>query len=278
MPTKQEINITKLGIIAGGGGLPQKLLRACIDSHITPYIVGFDGQTDKDLLAPHNHKWFSLGQAGKIMQYFKDNDVHDLVMTGSIKRPSFATLKTDLKGLQIISKIGLRAMGDDGLLSILKAELESEGFTLRGIQNFCASILMPEGVLGSIEPPKEDQETIALGIKVTQALGALDIGQSAIVQQGIVIGVEAAEGTDELIKRCKPLLKSGRAGVLVKTCKPQQDKYLDLPTIGLKTLENAHNANLSGIVLHAQNVLLSDIDEIKARANKYGIFILGCQI
>ena len=112
---------------------------------------------------------------------------------------------------------------------------------------------------------------------MSQALGRLDIGQSAIVEDGIVLGLEAAEGTDKLIKRCKSYKKKPKGGVLVKTCKPQQDKDLDLPTIGPDTVELCAEAGLNGIALHAHHSLLLDIEKVKDLANKHKLFVSGIE-
>ena len=195
MPTSQEIDISKLGIIAGGGSLPAYLASICEEKEITPYIVGFDKHTDPELMDKHQHLWTHLGAAGKIMDYFHAHGVKDLVMIGHVKRPSFIELKPDLKAIKILSQIGFKAIGDNSLLTALKSGLEKEGFTVRGIHDFCDQLLIREGTLGKHSPTTEDMESIQVGVKTSQAIGALDIGQSVIVQNGIIVGVEAVSYT-----------------------------------------------------------------------------------
>lgn len=278
MSTTQEINIQKLGIIAGGGNLPAYLLSACKDKGIEPFIVGFDGQTDAALMNGYNHLWAEFGSVGKIISFFKSNGVTDLVMIGGVKRPPLTQIKPDLKAVRILSRIGLRVLGDNDLLTVLKKELESEGFTLHGIQDFCDRLLVEEGALARLNPQDADWVDIEFGVKVSQEIGALDIGQSVIVQNGMVVGVEAVEGTDALIERCADLQQKGRGGILVKTRKPQQDKALDMPTIGVQTIINAHKAGLAGIVLHADNVIVVDMKTVAKYADKYKLFIVGVPI
>lgn len=279
MPAEKEIDnaksINKLGIIAGGGSLPSQLVAACRKKNIEPYIVGIEGQTNEDLKDDNQFLWTHLGSAGKIIKYFRSHDVKDLVMIGHIKRPAFNELKPDLKAVQIISRIGMKALGDNGLLTALKSELEREGFKLHGIHKFCDGLLVREGIVGSVQPKPEDQASIERGIVVSQGIGHMDVGQSVIIQNGIIIGVEAIEGTDNLISRCKPLLKKGRGGILVKTCKPNQDKDLDLPTIGVQTVENAYQSGLVGIVIQAEHVIMTDPKAIAECADKYKIFVTG---
>ncbi len=278
MPATQEININKLGIIAGGGSLPAYLISVCKDKGIEPFIVGFDGQTNPDIMSGNTHIWAGLGSVGKVIKFFKSKDVSDLVLIGGVKRPSFTEIKPDLKAVKMLSKIGLRALGDNDLLCLLKSELEGEGFILRAIHDFCDDLLVTQGAIGCYNLEPEDRINIELGLKVSQAIGAMDIGQSVIVQNGMVIGVEAVEGTDELIKRCAPLLQSGRGGILVKTCKPQQDKALDMPTIGVQTVKNAYKAGLCGIALQADNVLVSDLKNVAKYADEYKMFVIGTSV
>lgn len=278
MPAPQEINITRLGIIAGGGSLPQQLVVSCKAQGIDVFLVCFDGYTSTDLPKENPHIWTRLGAVGKIINYFKGHNVHDVVMIGHIKRPSLTDVSPDLKGLQILSRIGFKALGDNSLLSLLKNELETEGLRVRAVQDFCDNLLVGEGPIGSLGYESDEQETIDLGLRASQALGALDIGQSVVVQNGVVVAVEAKEGTDALIKRCSELLDGRRGGILVKTCKPQQDKSLDLPTIGLDTIRNAHNVGLCGIILHAHNVIIPDIKTVAEYADRYKIFVVGVKL
>ncbi|MCK5556178.1 MAG: LpxI family protein, partial [Alphaproteobacteria bacterium] len=155
------------------------------------------------------------------------------------------------------------------------AELEKEGFRLVGAHEIEPRLITPEGILTKKAPSPENKTDIEYGIKVVKALGRLDVGQAAVVQQGIVLGVEAAEGTDALLERCVGLRRKGRGGVLVKTCKPQQDTRIDLPTIGLRTIRYAWEAGLEGVAVEAGASLLLDRDEAISAANKLGFFIEG---
>lgn len=279
MSTKEEVDqIQRLGIIAGGGKLPFRLVERCLELGVAPIVIGFNGQTDRelyDLCAQFPQLKTHLGAAGEIISFLKTNNVHDLVLIGSVKRPSLSELKPDLKGMKILSKIGIRALGDNQLLELLEAELSSEGFALRGIHDFCSELLAPQGVIGNIKPSSSALSDINIGIEASHALGALDIGQAVIVQQGVVIAVEGVEGTDALIQRSKSLIKKGEKAVLVKSRKPQQSKNLDLPTIGINTILNAVDAGLGGIAIQAQNVLVYDLKKVVETSDNNHIFIYG---
>lgn len=278
MPASEDVMIKHLGIIAGGGILPVQLARECKNQGKTVFIVGFEGQTSDELKQEYRHLWTGLGAAGSIIKTLKEEGIKDLVLAGSIRRPWLTELKPDLKGLEILTRIGMNVFGDNTLLALIKTELEKEGFCLHGVQKFAAGMLASEGKLTSRKPDKNENLSIKKGIEASQALGLLDIGQAVVVQDGIVLGVEAVEGTDVLIARCAAYQKKGGGAILVKTCKPQQDKDMDLPTIGPDTVKKAGEAGFSGIAVQAGASLILEPQAVAEIADKYKMFVLGLSL
>ncbi len=270
-------DIKVLGIVAGGGTLPGILADACEKDGIKPFIVGIEGQVDPNILKGREHVIYRLGLAGRMIESLKAHQAWNLVLIGSVKRPSLPSLRPDLKTATFFAKMGLKAIGDNDLLSAVRRELELDGFIIHGVHEFIDELLAPEGVIGKHKPSKQDEIDIEFGVKVSQTIGRMDIGQSAIVENGVVLGVEAAEGTDALIRRCGELKKKDKSGVLVKTCKPQQDRALDLPTIGPDTVRACAEAGFSGIAIHARHSLITDIDAVRRLANEHKIFITGIE-
>ena len=278
-PLSEDQNDIKiLGIIAGGGDLPSRLIQACAKKDIEPFVVGITGQTDPELLSGHRSMMGSFSKAGQILKTLKAHDIRDIVMIGSMKRPSFSSLCPDLYTASLMARIGFKALGDDGLLQAIRKIFESEGITIHGVQAFVDELLAVKGNMGDVEPDAKAWADVEHGVKVAKALGALDVGQSVIVQDGFVLGVEAAEGTDVLIDRCSALRKSDKGGVLVKLCKPQQDKRLDMPTIGLQTIQQVHEAGFKGIAVQAGATLVVDLEQMVDYANKHKLFICGLDI
>ncbi len=272
---QKSLKPQKLGIIAGGGHLPAMLVRACDEQGIEPFIIAFEGQTSPDLVRDHNHMWTRLGATGAVIKALNNHQIKDLVMIGSMHRPTLAELRPDLKTTEFFAKIALKALGDNDLLANIRTMLEEEGFALHGVHKFIDDLLTPEGIIGKHKPSKAQLIYIQRGIEAAEQLGMLDIGQSVIVQEGIILGVEAAEGTNELIKRCKHLKRKGRKGVLVKLCKPQQDHDLDLPTIGPETIELAIQNDLGGVAVHAGHSLMVGREDVICIANKHKLFVIG---
>jgi DUF1009 family protein len=161
------------------------------------------------------------------------------------------------------------------LLSAVVAELEREGFRVIGADQLLGAEIAPEGPLGAIRPSAQSAADIAHGLRIAQTLGALDIGQAVIVQQGLVLGVEAIEGTDELLRRCAALRREGSGGVLIKIEKPGQERRADQPTIGLRTVQLASETGLLGIAVEADATIVLDRQEVIRAADRAGLFVIG---
>jgi len=265
----------KLGILAGSGELPLRLIDACRASGRAVFVLGFEGAADPANFAAVPHASIRLGAAADGLKILRENGVEELVMAGPVRRPSLASLMPDRRAAKFFARIGLRALGDNGLLSAIIAELEIEGFRVVGADSILATLLAPEGALGRIEPDTQALADIARGLEVARALGALDVGQAAIVQQAIVLGVEAVDGTDALIRRAGPLRREGVGGVLVKIAKPAQERRADLPTIGVATIEACAVAGLRGVAVEAGAALIIDRAEVAAAADRTGLFVVG---
>jgi DUF1009 family protein len=278
MPAPEKSRVRKIAVIAGGGNLPALLIHACERSGHEVFVVGFENQTDPAIFEGREHMYTRIGAAGQIMNTLRAHGYRDLVFIGAIRRPTIGELRPDFKTARFYAKLGLRALGDDGLLSAMRKELESEGFSIHGVQEFASDLLASEGVLGKHKPSKANWADIEAGLRLSQEMGRLDVGQSVVLQEGVVLGVEAIEGTDELLRRSGKHRRKGRGGVLVKTCKPAQDKDFDLPTIGPDTVRLAAEAGLAGIVVEAGNTLVVDPEEVAELANRLGLFVLAVDI
>ena len=272
METKQK----KLGIIAGGGVLPQILIKYCQQTKRDYFVLAIENNADKDLIGDDiPHKWMRIGQAGSGFKVMHEQNVEEVVMIGTIHRPTLSDLVPDLRTAAFFARIGFKSIGDDGILRAVVKEIESENVRVLGIHEVMPDLLVKEGCLTKVKPDKQALADIARGVEVGLALGRLDVGQAVVVQQGLVLGVEGIEGTDKLIERCGTYQRQGDGGVLVKMRKPQQDMRIDLPTIGTTTIENLHSAGMRGIAIHAGNALIVDEAKTIDLANKYKMFIIG---
>jgi DUF1009 family protein len=268
----------KLGIVAGGGALPAQLVDACRAQGREVFLLAFEGQTDPDTVAGVAHVWTRLGAAASAVQILKDAGVRELVMAGAVARPSLAELRPDLRTAKWLTRVAARGLGDDGILTAIVRTLEDEDFHVIGVDEILKHLVAQEMTYGRFVPDGQARADIERGVDVARALGLADVGQGVVVQQGIVLAVEAAEGTDALLRRAGELRHDGAGGVLVKIRKPGQEHRADLPTIGTRTVKGAAAAGLSGIAVEAGAALVMGNEAVSAAADAAGLFVVGIKI
>ncbi|HUZ64693.1 MAG TPA: UDP-2,3-diacylglucosamine diphosphatase LpxI [Acetobacteraceae bacterium] len=265
-----------LGVIAGGGTLPGQVAAAARAAGRAVFVVGLEGFAEPDVLAPFPHEFARIGAAARIVHLLKAQGCQDLVLVGPVRRPSLLNMRPDAEGARLLARIGRAAFaGDDGLLAAVVRVLGEEGFRVVGAHEILHEVLGPAGLLTRTGPDAQAMSDISRGVAVARALGAADVGQGCVVQHGIVLAVEAAEGTDAMLARCAALARPGPGGVLVKLVKPGQDRRTDLPTIGPGTILAGTAAGLRGIAFEAGGTILAERAETIARAESGGLFLLG---
>jgi DUF1009 family protein len=265
-----------LGIVAGSGALPRRLIESCRAAGRGVFVLALEGEAEPATVDGVPHAWCRIGAAAHGFDLLRANAVTDLILAGAVRRPSLSALRPDWRAAKFFARVGYRALGDDGLLSAVIKELEREGFRVVGVDDLLeADALLPAGPLGRFQPDARATADIEHGLRLARAIGALDIGQAVVVQQGLVLGVEAIEGTDGLLRRCAGLRRDGPGGVLVKTAKPGQEQRVDRPTIGAHTLVLAVEAGLRGIAAEAGATLILDRAEVIRAADEAGLFVVG---
>jgi UDP-2,3-diacylglucosamine hydrolase len=265
-----------LGIIAGSGPLPAHVARAAQAAGREVFIVGLEGHAEAARIAPFPHTFMRMGAAVRMLALLREKGCRDLVLVGPVKRPSFRDLRPDAEGVRLLARIGRAAFaGDDGLLKAVIRVLGEEGFRVLGAHEVLGGLIGRAGLLTKAAPDDQAQADIGRGIAVCRALGAADVGQGCVVQVGIVLAVEAVEGTDAMLSRCGALAWPGPGGVLVKLVKPGQDRRADLPTIGAQTVQSAVAAGVRGLAFEGGGTIIMDRDAMVAAADAAGFFILG---
>jgi len=268
----------KLAIIAGGGEIPALAIEACEKAGRPYYVFALDGHADHPAVFEAPHERIRLGAASQLEKSAKREGVEEVVMIGRVRRPSLRELRPDMKAAAFMARVAMKAVGDDGLLRAVAGEMERLGFEVVAIQDIVTDLLAPEGVMTRHKPDADAQADIQRGLEVARTLGDLDVGQAVVIQQKLVLGVEAIEGTDAMLDRCKDLKRKGGGGVLVKIKKVRQDRRVDMPTIGVTTVEKAAEAGLRGIVVQAGGTLVVNRDAVVAAADKAKMFLVGLRL
>lgn len=265
----------------GAGQLPFDIINIINQERREIFKIGINGVSDDKTLELCDAK-FGLGDIGKIIKALKAAGVEKIAIIGYIKRPDFSKISFDFGGVKILPKlISAAKQGDDAIMRVILENFEQEGINIIGPEILFPQIFANSGVLGKISPSENDLFDISKAELINNAIGEFDIGQAIVVANGVVLAIEAQEGTDEMLKRISALPKHlignkiSKNGILFKGPKSIQDLRIDLPTIGIKTLENAINANLSGIAYIEGQAILAQKEILIERANEAGIFLFG---
>jgi len=274
-------NIERIGIVAGNGNLPISVVAECEKRNINPFVVLLEDFARKEDYSASPNITISFGDVGKAISFFRRNGVKHIVFAGAVKKPDLKTIWPDLKGFFLLIKLlKCKIFGDDNILRTAIKFLEKEGFEIIPVDEILTNIKIQPGIAGKVQMPNQDYSIdINLGVKVLKQIGDLDIGQSVVVQNGIVIGIECIEGTQKLIERCGRLkYTTGRKPILVKIKKTKQTRKIDLPAIGGDTITQVKQAGFAGIAIDSDNGLIIDKDSTIKYADKNKIFINGIKI
>jgi len=259
-----------LGIIAAQGILPIMVADNNAMLGNKSVVVCIQGLASKDDYPNHIVQEFSIGKIGAIITYFKSNNIQKIVICGAMQRPNFLALSVDAKGAILLAKIlATKILGDDKLLRIVAEYIEGHGLQVLAPIDYTNQIPIKTKRV----PSQKELSDIEIGLNAAQTLGELDIGQAVVVAGGVVLGVEAIEGTDRLINRCAEFR---RAGVLLKCLKPTQDSRLDTPVIGIDTVKAVHEAGMSGIAL--SGVIILNPQEVLDEADRLGLWIVDLKM
>ncbi|MBN8182804.1 LpxI family protein [Roseibium aggregatum] len=274
----------RLALIAGNGSLPCQIAEALNGAGREFRIIAIKGEADERTRAQADTE-LGWGEIGRLYKFLKKTGCRDVLLIGGVsRRPDFTSILGDLGTLKRLPTI-IRALagGDDSLLTKVIRLFEVEGYRVVGIKDVAPQLLASSGVLGKVQPNQGDWRDAELALRATEKLGELDIGQAAIAVGGRVVALEGAEGTDAMLQRCAELKRigrirsKGRAGVLVKTAKPNQDLRVDLPTVGPMTIDLAAAAGLAGIAVEASGALIAEKEETLKKADNAGLFVIGIE-
>ncbi|KAF1074324.1 LpxI family protein [Halodesulfovibrio sp. MK-HDV] len=262
----------RIGIIAGAGQFPELVAQGAREEGLSVIMCGFVGHTDPAIESEADvFEMLHLGALSKLIQFFKTNGVTRVCFAGAINKPKALDIRPDLRAAKVLFKI--RSKGDDVLLRGVLDELESDGLHIVQAAELVPNLRGPAGVLTKKKLTDKQRETLAYGIPMGEQIGSMDIGQCIVVREQMVIAVECLEGTDATIKRGAEL--GGKGCVAIKLLKPKQDERIDLPALGLNTVQNLVDGGYSCLAFYANKTLFFDRKEAIALANKHEIAIVG---
>lgn len=266
--------VDKVGLIAGSGRFPLIFAQNARESGVRVVTVAHRGETAEEIERfAEEVTWVHVGQLGKIIRTFRNADVRNAVMAGGIRKARLLSrFRPDPRGLALLARMKRR--DDDHLLRGVAAELEREGIRVLESTLFLERIVPAEpGVLTRTGPGPEQWKDVRLGIPVAKTLGGLGIGQTLVLKAGVVLAVEAVEGTDAAIRRGGEMVDG--AVVVVKMSKPQQDLRFDVPAVGPGTIEVLKEAGGGVLAVEPRRSILLDREKLLAAADAAGIAVVA---
>lgn len=278
-----DLSEARIALIAGAGKIPSIVADHIQQVGHAPFLVLLKGSASDDL-RQYDHCELPTAAIGKLISTLKRKNITHVVIVGGVSgRPTWNEYRPDLTTLRLVSKIiaGIRS-GDSALLSGVVEVLEEAGIAVVGAHEVMPDLLAPLGKISGKKPTQLQHVSIDLGVRAAQTLGSLDAGQGCVVIGSRIVALEGVEGTDAMLSRVAELRRDGRlpskrGGVLVKMCKPQQDRRVDMPTIGLSTVKNAVKADLDGIAVQALGAMIVDFQAVVAEATRTKTFVYGIQ-
>ena len=263
----------KQGLIAGDGLLPVKMAQYAKENGFEVVAISLSNDNCRELKKYCSKVYsFCPGEALKIEKVIKEEGIKQLTFLGKVsksiilKRPKF-----DSKALDFIKR-AVR-LNDDKVMLMLIEELENIGITIIDQTTFIKNLMIPSGILGKVQPTKEQVEDVNYGYWLAKETGKLDIGQSVVIKDKMIMAVEAIEGTDKCIRRGCKLAK--KDACVIKVAKPNQDKRFDIPAIGLRTLKTMRKYKASLIAVEAGETIIVDQEAVIKYADKHNIVIMA---
>ena len=274
----------RIAVIAGGGALPVAVVRTLLARGESPLVAVVAGEAASADFAAAERFDVAVEDFGPLLARLRKDGIGRVVLAGSIaRRPRLFSIRWSLRLLAGLPRAAANLLGgDDRLLRAVIGVLEANGIHVVGAHEVVPDLLAPQGTMTRTAPSAGDRRDIEAGAEAARAIGRLDIGQAAIAIGGRAIALEGIEGTDGLLERTAAMRGHGRlagktGGVLVKCCKPQQDRRADLPAIGPDTVGAARAAGLAGIALDAGHAFILDFERTVAAADAAGLFIVGIE-
>ncbi|MDR1167972.1 MAG: UDP-2,3-diacylglucosamine diphosphatase LpxI [Heliobacteriaceae bacterium] len=263
----------KQGLIAGDGSLPVKMAQYAKENGFEVICISFSNDNANEL-KKHCSKVYSCcpGEVAKIEKIIKDEEIKQATFIGKVNKGVLLKMyKFDSRAIELIRSI--KRWNDDEVMLLVVREFEKAGVTVLDQTIFIKNLMIPAGVLGKLKPTQEQLDDVNYGFWLAKEMGKVDVGQTVVVKDKMVMAVEAIEGTDKCIRRGSKLARKGAC--IIKVSKPKQDKRFDIPAIGLRTLKNMRKYHAKLIALEADETIIVEPEKVISYADKHGIVIMA---
>ncbi|MBF0493702.1 MAG: UDP-2,3-diacylglucosamine diphosphatase LpxI [Candidatus Omnitrophica bacterium] len=261
----------RIGLVAGGGSLPVEFLDSAKKAGDEVIVLAINGVASPILSERADRiYWIEFGAYGKAIFYLLKHRINNIAVLGKISRDLIHKKDTlDEETKKVISKIDNKR--DYSIYSAITANLKKIGIDMMDPSEYLRHLIPSAGILGSVRPDEKTEEDLLFGYETAKKLSGMDIGQAVVIKDKTVVAVEAMEGTDAVIKRCREIASGGC--VLVKVARPDQDMRWDIPTVGLETAKNLVDAKFKAIAVESGKMFILDRDMFVKTADEAGMAV-----
>ena len=263
----------RIGIIAGGGELPLLVGKKLIEKNFIVTFFVIKEFFNENFYSNYETVKIHLNSLKEILNHFNNHRIEKIIMLGKVNRPSLKDIKFDIDTLKFIKHYSLENKGDNNLLISIQNYFTKKGFPIFDWILYCDELFANKKNLTKKKPSKKDILNKNKALESFKFYGQLDLGQSMIIQNNIILGLETAEGTNELIRRCFNYKKKGDKGILIKLSKYNQSKHLDIPTIGIETMKLLNEFDYEGVFLELNRCLIINKIEVIKYSDLNNLFI-----
>ena len=266
----------KQGLIAGDGTLPVKMAQYAKENGFEVVCISFS-KDNLSQLKKYCSKVYSFhpGEINRIEKILKDEEIKQLTFLGKVNKSVLLKLyKFDSRAIELLKTV--KRLNDDEVMLLIVREMEKIGITVLDQTIFIKNLMIPAGVLGKHKPTKEQMEDVNYGFWLAKEMGKVDVGQSVVIKDKMIMAVEAIEGTDKCIRRGAKLAK--RNAAVVKVSKPKQDKRFDIPTVGLRTLRTMRKYKANLLAVEANETIIVDQEKVIKYADDHHIVLMAVSL
>ena len=267
----------KIILLTGGGNLPVEVSKFLKKKNIQLFCIGFKNNPLSREIFNCSHKIINFGEVVTELKRLNLKGFNKVILIGNLKRPKIKEIKPDINAIKLIPEFSkvLFEGGDNKLINFVTIQLKKLGFNILDLRKLIPEFFLGKGNHTNINISKYNMHDIKKGELILNGISKYDIGQSIIVQNGNVIGIEAAQGTDGLIKFSNSIIKKDQQAILIKLAKVKQNLKVDLPTIGINTVKNCKKYNIKGIAFSSGKTLFLKKEKIIDYCNLNNIFLVG---
>ena len=265
----------KQALIAGDGTLPVKMAQYAKENGFEVICISL-AKDNVNQLKKYCSRVYSChpGEMTKIENILKNEEIKQATFLGKVhKRVLLQIHKFDKRAIDILKSV--KRLNDDEVMLLIVKAFEDAGIKVLDQTIFIKNLMIPAGVLGKHKPTKDQLEDVNYGFWLAKEMGGIDVGQSVVIKDKMIMAVEAIEGTDVCIKRGAKLAK--RNACVIKVAKPKQDKRFDIPAVGLRTLKTMRKYKAKLLAVEANETIIVDQEKVIEFADKHNIIVMAVQ-